>query len=125
MRIATRTTPTCSRYGRKKPTIRRIVAPRRSLGTGVKSRAAPPRPPPPIRPPPRAPPPVAARVPPARGKLTTSSPSGGGRGLGDPLGLQPAFRVDGRLAAIRGRGDGLAIAMVVDIAGDEHAVDLR
>ena len=41
------------------------------------------------------------------------------------LRLEPALGVDGRLAAVAGRGDRLAVAMVVDVAGDEHAVDRR
>src|SRR3954447_10701833 len=148
-RIATSTTPTRSRYGRKKATIRPTVRPRRSLGTGVKSRL----PPPPRIPRPPTAPPVAVRVWP-RGKLiaprlrrparqrlpgradattrrsvpgswTQPLPSGRRGGLGDALGLEPALRVDGGLAAVRGRGHGLAVPMVVDVAGDEHPVDLR
>ena len=46
------------------------------------------------------------------------------RGFGDPLGLEPALGVDGGLAAVRGGRDGLPVAMIVDVAGDEHAVDL-
>ena len=55
----------------------------------------------------------------------TSSPRGRGRGLGDALRLEPALGVDRGLAAVAGRRHGLAVAMVVDVAGDEHAVDLR
>ena len=40
-----------------------------------------------------------------------------------PCGLEPALGVDGRLAAVARRGDGLAVAVVVDVARDEHAVD--
>ena len=46
------------------------------------------------------------------------------RGFGDALGLEPALGVDRRLAAVGGRRHGLAVAMVVDVAGDEHALDL-
>ena len=45
--------------------------------------------------------------------------------LGDALGLEPALGVDGGLAAVAGGRHRLAVAMVVDVAGDEHAVDLR
>ena len=125
-RIATRTTATWSRYGRKKATIRRIVWPRRSLGTGAKSRAGPPPNGPPAaaphrRRPPRPTPPVAVARAAARERHL---PGGRGRGFGDALGLEPALGVDGGLAAVAGRGHGLAVAMVVDVAGDEHAVDL-
>ena len=41
-----------------------------------------------------------------------------------PCGLEPALGVDGGLAAVARRGDGLAVAMVVDVAGDEDALDL-
>src|SRR6187200_678131 len=53
-----------------------------------------------------------------------TSPGGRGRGFGDPLGLEPALGVDGGLAAVRGGRDGLPVAMIMDVAGDEHAVDL-
>src|SRR5688572_13336381 len=106
--------------------MRRTVCQRRSLGTGSKSADGPdpktPPGPPPLPRPPRPTPPVAARVPP-RGKLIRS-PRGGGRGLGDALRLQPALRVDGGLAAVRRGGHCLTISMVVDVARDEHAVDL-
>src|ERR671912_1784328 len=106
--------------------MRRTVCQRRSLGTGSKSADGPdpntPLPPPPVPRPPRPTPPVAARVPP-RGKVMRS-PRGGGRGLGDALRLQPALRVDSGLAAVRRGGHCLTIAMVVDVAGDEHAIDL-
>ena len=46
------------------------------------------------------------------------------RDFGDALRLEPALGVDGGHAAVAGRGDGLAVAVVVDVAGDEHAVDL-
>ena len=42
-----------------------------------------------------------------------------------PATLEPALGVDRGLAAVAGRGDRLAVAMVVDVAGDEDAVDLR
>src|SRR6187551_2943896 len=106
--------------------MRRSVRARRSLGTGVNSVVGPPHipPPPTIRPPPRAAPPVAARVPPPRGNaMGAALPGRRGRGFGDPLGLEPAFGVDGRLAPVPGRGHGLAIAVIVDVARDEHAFD--
>ena len=52
-------------------------------------------------------------------------PRCGGRGLGDALGFEPALGVDGGLAAVGCGGDGLAVSMVVDVAGDEDALDLR
>ena len=55
-RIATSTTTTWPRYGRKKAAMRRIVAPRRSRGTRTKSSDGGVR-----RPGPEAPPPVRAR----------------------------------------------------------------
>src|SRR4029450_81446 len=55
----------------------------------------------------------------------TRSPGGRGRCLCQPDRLQPALGVDRRPAPIAGGGDRLAIAMVVDIAGDEDAFDLR
>ena len=60
-----------------------------------------------------------------RGPGPGALPGRGGRGLGDALGFEPALGVDGGLAAVAGGGDGLAIAMVVDVAGDEDALDLR
>ena len=39
------------------------------------------------------------------------------------LRLEPALGVDGGLAAVAGRGDGLAVAVIVDIARDEDALD--
>ena len=42
-----------------------------------------------------------------------------------PSDFEPALGVDGGLAAVGRRGDRLAVAVVVDVAGDEHAVDLR
>src|ERR687895_819503 len=52
-------------------------------------------------------------------------PGGGRGGFGDALGLEPALRIDGRLAPVGGSRDGLSISVVVDIAGHEHPVDLR
>ena len=48
----------------------------------------------------------------------------GGARLGDALRLEPALGVDRRPAAVAGGGDRLAVAVVVDVAGDEDAVDL-
>src|SRR6185369_10937770 len=48
-----------------------------------------------------------------------------GRRLADALGLEPALGVDRGLAAVGCRGHGLAVAMVVDVARDEDALDLR
>ena len=45
--------------------------------------------------------------------------------LGDALRFEPALGVDRGLAAVAGGRDGLAIAVIVDVAGDEDAVDLR
>src|SRR5690606_15814415 len=42
----------------------------------------------------------------------------------NPLIRQPAFRVDGGLAAHAGGGDGLAVGGVGDVAGGEDAVDV-
>ena len=39
--------------------------------------------------------------------------------------LEPALGVDGGLAALAGGGDRLSVAVVVDVAGDEHALDVR
>src|SRR5256885_15662697 len=39
--------------------------------------------------------------------------------------LEPALRVDRGLAAVRGRGHGLAVAVVVNVAGDEDTLDRR
>ena len=54
----------------------------------------------------------------------TDLPGCSGDRLGDAFGFEPALGVDGGLAAVGGGGDGLAISMVVDVAGDEDAVDL-
>src|SRR5260221_1640240 len=54
-----------------------------------------------------------------------SSPGGERVRFGQPLGLEPALSVDRGHAAVARRGDRLAIAMVMDVAGDEHAIDLR
>src|SRR5215212_9971860 len=68
------------------------------------------------------------RVPPPRPPIVIgarrASPSGQRVGFGDALRLEPALRVDGGHAAVTRRGDGLAIAVVVDVSGDEHAFDL-
>src|SRR5439155_16115633 len=53
------------------------------------------------------------------------SPCPGGLDLGDSLGLEPALGVDRGLAAVTRGGDCLAVAVIVDVAGDEHALDLR
>ena len=45
--------------------------------------------------------------------------------LRDALRFEPALGVDGGPAAVAGGRDGLAIAMVVDVTGDEDALDLR
>src|SRR5579859_6594892 len=52
-------------------------------------------------------------------------PVGGGDGLRLAHRLEPALGVDGRLAAITGSGHRLPVAVVVDIAGDEDALDRR
>src|SRR4051812_36144848 len=61
-------------------------------------------------------------LPPPRAR---ASPRGGGARLGDALGLEPALRVDRGLAAVRGGRDRLPVVVVVDVAGDEDALDLR
>src|SRR5262245_46762408 len=145
VRMATRTTETWNRYGRKKPTMRRTVAARRSLGTRVKSSAGGVRRPGPALPRamPRTPPPrrVMARTwhqgeRGAVGRAGCSRASGHesgrasswlpgrlGRPLGEALGLEPPLGVDRRLAAVARCGHRLAVAVVVDVARDEHAVD--
>src|SRR5690242_21502202 len=101
--------------------MRRSVRPRRSLGTGSKS--PPPRPN--MRP--AGPPPAWAR----RWKPTPDRPvmrglPGGQRvGFGDALRLEPALGIDRRHAAVTRRGDGLPVAVVVHVAGDEHALDRK
>src|SRR5690242_2005578 len=59
------------------------------------------------------------------GLPTKDLPGRGGRRLGDAFGLEPALRVDRGLAAVAGSRDRLPIAVVVDVARDEHALDLR
>src|SRR6476659_9927316 len=61
----------------------------------------------------------------ARPARRVSLPGGGGRRLADALRLEPALGIDRGLAAVAGRGHGLAVAVVVDVARDEHALDLR
>ena len=58
-----------------------------------------------------------------RGSVARTLPGCGGRGLGDAFGFEPALGVDRGLAAVGGCGHGLAVAMVVDVARDEHAID--
>src|SRR6185436_19206946 len=121
-RIATVTTATWPRYGLKNARIRRIVRPRRSGGTGTKS-PGPPRAPN-ARLAPRPAPPLDAMERPKPPPLPVTRLPGGQRvGFGDPLRLEPALRVDRGLAAVARRGDGLAIPVVVDVAGDEDALD--
>src|SRR6478736_1127843 len=58
-------------------------------------------------------------------RRSARSPCGGRRCLADPLGLEPALRVDRGPAAVAGRGHGLAVAVVVDVTRDEDPLDLR
>src|SRR3546814_9032330 len=47
------------------------------------------------------------------------------RGCGSVvLGLEPALRVQGGLAARTGGGDGLAVGVVLHVAAGEHALDV-
>ena len=63
---------------------------------------------------------------PPRLPLPRRRPSPGRRrgALDDPLLLEPALGVDRRLAAVRGGGDRLPVAVVVHVAGDEDALDV-
>ena len=55
----------------------------------------------------------------------TALPVRGGRGLDLADRREPALGVDGRLAAVPGRGHRLAVVVVVDVARDEDALDPR
>src|SRR6266699_2369205 len=104
--MATVTTATWPRYGLKKARIRRMVRPRRSGGTGSKA-PGPPRAPN-ARPAPRPAPPLDAMDRPKPPPLpVTRLPRSECVGLGDPLRLEPALRVDRGLAAVARGGHGL------------------
>src|SRR5262245_57345514 len=76
---------------------------------------------------PAGPPPAWARrwkPTPERPPITGRLPRGQRVRFGDALRLEPALGIDRRHAAVPGRGHGLPVAVVMDVAGDEHAFDL-